>query len=101
MKAIDSITPIKKVRMKANSKPWFNTEIISVVQKKDKLYSRYKNSDLKTHKDTFNTSKIFFQKMLYRKQKLLLRKQKTFESLDLIAKEGNKSNISQNKNCQT
>ena len=73
MKAIDSITPIKKVRMMANSKTWFKTEIISVIQKRDELYSRYKNSGLKTDKDTSNTSKIFFQKMLHRKQKLLLR----------------------------
>ena len=47
MKEIDSVAPIKKVRMKANSKLWSNIEIISVIQKRDKLYSRYKNSDLR------------------------------------------------------
>ena len=63
-KAIDSVTPVKKVRKKANSKSWFHIEIISVIQKRDKLYARYKFN--------FKTAKIFLQKMMYRK-KLLFR----------------------------
>ena len=38
MRAIDSATQIKKVRVKANSKFWFDSEKISARQKKDKLY---------------------------------------------------------------
>ena len=32
-RTIDSSAMIKKVRVKANSKPWFDSEIISAVQK--------------------------------------------------------------------
>ena len=46
IRAIDSVAPITKVRVKANSKPWFITEIISEIQKRGKLYSRYKKSRL-------------------------------------------------------
>ena len=40
MRAIDSATHIEKVRVKANSKFWFDSEVIYTIQKKDKLYSR-------------------------------------------------------------
>lgn len=52
-KVIDFVAPIKKVAAKANSKRWFDTEMISAVRKKDKLYSIYKKSDLETVKYNF------------------------------------------------
>ena len=39
MKAISSNTPIKKVRIKASSKPWFDSELISGIQKETLLTS--------------------------------------------------------------
>lgn len=39
MKAISSNTPIKKVRVKANSKPWLDSELISEIQKETLLTS--------------------------------------------------------------
>ena len=61
---------MKKVRVKTHSKPWFDAEIILAIQKRDKLYSRYKKSWL-TGKGNFKTTKIFLQKMVHRKIKLL------------------------------
>ena len=37
--------------MKENSKPWSDIEIISAIQKRDKLLSQYKISGLETDKD--------------------------------------------------
>ena len=54
MKAIDSVAPIKKVRVKANQKPWFQTETI-----KNKLNLRCKNPGLEWNKDNFKSTKIF------------------------------------------
>ena len=59
MRAINTASLIKKVRVKVNSKLWFDSEIISAIQKRDKVYSRYKKSGLETDKDKFETSKIF------------------------------------------
>ena len=42
MRAIGSVTPIKKERMRANSKPWFDSEINSKILNRSKLYSRCK-----------------------------------------------------------
>lgn len=32
MRAIDSVAPVKKIRVKANFKPWFDPEAISAIQ---------------------------------------------------------------------
>ena len=69
---INSVAPIKKVRVNANSKPWFDSEIISAIQKRNKLYSSNKKSGLETGKDECNTLTIFLQKMLHRKKNLVL-----------------------------
>lgn len=45
--------------MKANSKPWFDTEMISTIQKTDKLNSIYKKSLLETDKYNFRTAEMF------------------------------------------
>lgn len=37
MRAFDSVASIKKVGEKANLKPWFHTEIISVIQKRQTI----------------------------------------------------------------
>ena len=51
----------------ANSNSSFNREIISEIQKRDKVYSKYKTSSLETDNVNLNTSKISLQKMLHRK----------------------------------
>lgn len=76
MGAIGSVTPIKKVSVKANSEPWFDIEIISAIQKRGKLLSVYKESNFKQdklQKDNFKTSKMFLQKTLQSKKQLLCR----------------------------
>ena len=70
MRAIDSVVTIKTVVVEANSKPWFYTEIISAIHKRDKLHSMYKKSSLETDKDNFKTVKIYLQKMLHKKSNL-------------------------------
>ena len=70
MRAIDSVVTIKTVVVEANSKPWFYTEIISAIHKRDKLHSMYKKSSLETDKDNFKTAKIYLQKMLHKKTNL-------------------------------
>ena len=55
----------------ANSKPWFDAEIFSAIQKRGKLYSGYKNSGLETDKDKLKTN--IFSKDAIQKKELLLR----------------------------
>ena len=53
---INSVAPIKKVRVKVNSKPWFDAKIISVIQIKRQTIFRYKNLGLEMVTDNFNPS---------------------------------------------
>ena len=66
MRAIDSVAPIKKVRVKAN----LDSELTCAVQIRGaiSLDSRYKTSGWETDKDKCKISKIFLQKMLHRKE---------------------------------
>ena len=55
--------------MKANSEPWFDKQIVSAIQRRDKLYKEFKHSDLETDKDNFKVAKMHFQKMILKKKK--------------------------------
>ena len=54
---ISSIAPAKRIRVKANSKAWFDNQIVSVIQRRDKLYKMVKHSDLETDKDNLKSLK--------------------------------------------
>ena len=40
---IDLLCPNKKLRLKANSKPWIDSGTISAIRKRDKLFKNTKN----------------------------------------------------------
>ena len=67
--AINFIAPSKKIRVKANSKPWFDNQIVSAIQRRDKLYKKFKHSGLETDKDNFKVAKMHLQKMILKKKK--------------------------------
>ena len=39
MRAMDSVAPIKKLSVKANSKPWFDSEIKTAIQKRETTFN--------------------------------------------------------------
>ena len=55
--------------MKANSKPWFDNQIVSAIQSRDKFYKRFKHSGLETDKDNVKVAKMHLQKMILKKNK--------------------------------
>ena len=69
VEAINFIAPSKKIRVKANSKPWFDNQIVSAIQRRDKLYKKFKHSGLETDKDNFKVTKMPLQKMILKKKK--------------------------------
>ena len=58
VETINFIAPSKKIRVKANSKPWFDNQIVPAIQRRDKLYKKFKHSGLETDKDNFKIAKI-------------------------------------------
>ena len=55
--------------MKANSKPWFRNQVVSAIQRRDKLYKKLKHSGLETDEDNFKVAKSHLQKMILKKKK--------------------------------
>ena len=69
VEAISFISPSKKIRVKANSKLWFGNQIVPAIQRRDKLYKKFKHSGLETDKDNFKVAKMLLQKMILKKKK--------------------------------
>ena len=69
--AINFTVPSKRIRVKADSKLWFDNQIVSAIQRRDKLYKKFEHSGLETGKDNF---KMHLQKMIRKKRNLTLNK---------------------------
>ena len=109
VEAINFITPSKKIRVKANSKPWFDNQIVSAIKRRDKLYKKFKHSSLETDKDNFKLAKMHLQKMMLKKKKSYFEEEvdknrkkpkelwKTLKSLGLSSGKAKQSKFSLNK----
>ena len=53
MSVIDKIAPLKQIRLKTNTKPWFDSEILERIRVRDKLRKKYKKSGLQIDFDLF------------------------------------------------
>ena len=59
--AIDGIAPIKRVRVKGNTKEWFDEEIHNAIKIRDKNFSVFKKSQLKKDEVCYKKSKNLVQ----------------------------------------
>ena len=67
--AINFIAPLKKIRVKANSKPSFDNQIVSAIHRRDKLRKKFEHSGLETDKDDFKVAKMHLLKLIPKKKK--------------------------------
>ena len=54
---------------KKDQKPWFDNQIVSAIQRRDKLCKMFKHSGLETNKDNFKIAKMHLQKIILKKKK--------------------------------
>ena len=54
---IDKLAPFKQVRVKSNSKPWFDAETLESIRVRDKLRKKYKKSGLQIDFDNFKNGR--------------------------------------------
>ena len=66
---MDSIDPAQRIRVKANSEHWCDNQIVSAMQRRDKLNKKFKHSGLQTDWDNFKVAKMHFQKIILEKKK--------------------------------
>ena len=69
---IGLLCPSKKFRLKANWKPWKDSETITAIRRMDKLFKKYKKSGLETDKDYFRSAKV--AKLYLGKRKFFFKK---------------------------
>ena len=58
MSIIDKIAPWKQIRVKSNSKPWFDGETLESIRVRDKFRKKYNKSGLKLLLTERNTVQI-------------------------------------------
>ena len=56
MSVIDKIAPIKEIRVKGNSKPWFDGDISEPIKIRDKLKKKHKKSGLQIDFENFKNA---------------------------------------------
>ena len=68
MAVIDKIAPLKEIRVKGNSKPWFDAEVIDRIQVRDKLRKKYNKTKLQIDYDNFKNAQKQAKKIVKRKK---------------------------------
>ena len=76
MSVINKIAPIKEIRIKGNTQPWFDEEIIEEIRIREKMFSKFKKSKL--HVDNVN-----YKKARNRVQSKIKEKKKNFVKMTL------------------
>ena len=71
---IDLFCPSKKLQFKANWKLWTDSETVSVIRRKDKLFKKYKKLGLDKDKEHFRLAKMTQKAISKRERKLFSRK---------------------------
>ena len=72
MAVIDKIAPLKEIRVKGNSKPWFDAEVIDRIQVRDKLRKKYNKTKLQIDYDNFKNAQKQAKKIVKRKKNVTL-----------------------------
>jgi len=70
---IDRLAPIKKVRIKNNTQEWFDDEIHSAIQNRDKRFSVFKRSRLYEDKVAFKRIQNHVQSLIKKRKKQFMK----------------------------
>ena len=68
MSVIDSISPSKQVRVKSNTKAWFDRNILEAIRVRDKLRKKYTKSGLSVDFDMFKNAQKHAKKIIKTKK---------------------------------
>ena len=75
LSAVDSVSPIRALRVKSNTKPWFDIDVLNAFRNCDKHYKKFKQSSRETDKDNFKYANLFhLKKLLIIRKSFTLRK---------------------------
>ena len=66
---IEEIAPIKEVRVQSNSQDWFDAEINEEIERRDKLFAKFKKSRSHSDNENYKKSRNKVQRMIKDKKK--------------------------------
>ena len=69
LSVIDFVAPIRTLRVKSNTKPWFYIDVLNAIRNCDKHYRKFKRSGKETDKGNFKYVKLLFKKVINSKKK--------------------------------
>ena len=70
---IDKLAPIKEVRIKNNTQEWFDDEVHSAIQNRDKRFSVFKRTRLCGDKLAFKRTQNYVQSLIKKKKKQFMK----------------------------
>ena len=59
--AVNEIAPMKDIRVKGNSKPWFDSDIMEAIRARDKLKKRFLRTKLHVDHECFKEQRNSIQ----------------------------------------
>ena len=72
LSAVDSVSPTRTLRVKSNTKPWFDIYVLNAIWNRDKHYKKFKESGRENGKDNFKYAKGSLKKIINNKKKTLI-----------------------------
>ena len=78
--SIDSVAPMKEVRVKNNTQDWFDSEIAEAIKKREKYFRKFKKSKLHIDQNFYIEAKYNVQKLI-KKKKIEFYKTKLSENI--------------------
>ena len=87
LSVISSLAPIRTFRAKSNTKPWFDIDVLNVIQNRYKHYRKFKRSGKQIENDNFDCTKLSLKKVIRRKNFTL---KKTLQKIGIMLKNSRK-----------
>ena len=69
---IDSVAPIKEIRIKNSTQEWFDNEIAEAIKIREKYFKKFKKSNLQIDYNFYIEAKYNTQKLIKQKKKNFL-----------------------------
>ena len=70
---IDSVAPIKELRIKNNTQGWFDNEIADAIKIRDKYFKKFKKSNLHIEYDFYIEAKYNVKKLIKQRKKSFMK----------------------------
>ena len=107
---VDFVAPIRTSRVKSNTKPWFENDVLNAIRNHDKHYRKFKRSGKEVDKGNFKCAKLLLKKVINKKKKVYFEEEfvekknnlkelwRNLKSLGMPFKEGMQCKMSLKKN---